>query len=240
MRTRCAMAPTPLRGASADVGTSWHGRIVETCARRHGKSQTTPDHLAPRDSRFGVKSGRMVGRDLYARPSIQHPGPPLSFRRVCTPRSRRSVRPLHNNSGESWLSRSVSSAWARSVRRTTASSSPTRAPSATVVSSRRSASTTPPRSPRSSRSTPSVPSTGSASARSRPSRSRRCSSSRATGASSRATRTPSRPCRSPSPRPPSRSTRRRSRSSSPRPRSPRRRSKRPRAEAAAETATDEA
>ena len=80
--------------------------------------------------------------------------------------------------------------------RTTASSSPTRAPSATVASSRRSASTTPPRSPRSSRSTPSAPSTGSASARSRPSRSRRSSSSRATGASSRATRTPSRRCRS--------------------------------------------
>ena len=84
----------------------------------------------------------------------------LSFRRVCTPLSRRPVRSLSTHSGESWLSRSVSSASARSVRRTTASSWPTRAPSAMVVSSRRSASTTPPRSPRSSRSTPSVRSTG--------------------------------------------------------------------------------
>ena len=80
---------------------------------------------------------------------------------MCTPLSRRrSVHHTNTNSGELWLSRSVSSASARSARRTTASSSPTRAPSATVASSRRSASTTRPRSPRSSRSTPSVRSTG--------------------------------------------------------------------------------
>ena len=128
---------------------------------------------APGDSRFGAESARMVSRVLY-RPTL-YPArrTPIELPPSVHPTLTAVSSPTSQHSGELWLSRSVSSAWARSVRRTTASSSPTRAPSATVVSSKRSASTTPPRSPRSSRSTPSVPSTGSASARSRPSRSRR-------------------------------------------------------------------
>ena len=95
-------------------------------------------------------------------------GAPPTRVRSLTPSSRRS-------SQTPWQSRSSSCAWARCAPPTTASSSPTRAPSARVASSRRSASTTRRRTPPSSRSTATAPPTGWASARSRPSPSPRSS-----------------------------------------------------------------
>ncbi len=67
-----------------------------------------------------------------------------------------------------WLSRSNSSAWERSMRRTTASSSLTPVPSGTGARSRKSGNITRSWSRRSSRSTPSAHSTGCRSAHSRP------------------------------------------------------------------------
>ena len=102
----------------------------------------------------GGRSGRMAGRT----PNGAGPLPcadrvPRRRDRVpttstdCSPKSKQSW-----STRIPWQSRSSSCAWARSARRTTASSSPTRAPSATAGRSRRSASTTRRRTRPSSRS----------------------------------------------------------------------------------------
>ena len=115
-------------------------------------------------------------------------------RATLTPRCRpASLAITTSGANRQWPSRSGFCGWARSATRSTASSSPTRAPSATAGRSSTSGCTTRRRSPRASRSTPSGSSTGSRSARSRASRWWRSSARPATGRSSRAC--PRRPSR---------------------------------------------
>ena len=99
------------------------------------------------------RAGRAVWQNKPLNPTCPAPlslhGVSIERRPRCSPPA---FGPLTHASQQEtpqpWPSRSSSSAWARSAPRTTASSSPTRAPSATAGPSRRSASTTRRRTPR--------------------------------------------------------------------------------------------
>ena len=209
-------------------------RVHAACSAA-GTARRAPISVPRRGSSGRMRrSIRCAAAALYSRRPRSDPS---GFRHARTPRSRRPA-PHPITSGDNGTRGCQDQAQAPGQdpqRRSTASSSPTPAPSATVVRSRRSACTTPRRSRASSRSTPSGRSTGSASAPSRPRPSPRSSRSPATGRSSRACPAPRARCGSPRPRPTRRRSSRPPRSrpptSRPRPRPPRRRRPRKAAEA---------